>query len=409
MNTTAIILMQARTEATLVIISLLLVSVVIGYVTAWLYFRFIHKRKVESLESTIENYENQIDKLKNQNNRFENDLEEITSELEQQKNMVNKLKRLNTKAGKEASKANLKNVKNEQRISEQDEALLQIAQRKHLLDYSSFGTATIEEKDDLQMISGIGPFIEERLHAIDIYSFKQISKFTAMDIEKINVAIEYFAGRIERDEWVAQARELVQDEIKEAALDRIRARNTDIYFDRIGIAPKNEAENLTLINGIGGWMEEKLNALGIFTLRQIANFNDEDVEIVTESIEFFPGRIERDEWVSQAKELVKNEGKRDVILDKVKEKKSNISFNRIGIAPKHFANNLTLIKGISPWVEEKLNKLDIFTFAQISKLTAEDVNTITEILEIAPNRIERDNWIGQAKELENAKVTFPLQ
>ncbi len=134
--------------------------------------------------------------------------------------------------------------------------------------------------------------------------------FSAKDIEKINIAIEYFAGRIERDEWVVQARELIQDEIKEAALDRIRARNTNIYFERIGIAQRHEADNLKIINGIGGWMEEKLNALGVFTLRQIASFNEEDVELVTESIEFFLGRIEKDEWVSQAKELLKSEGKR---------------------------------------------------------------------------------------------------
>ncbi len=409
MNTIAFLLIQARIEAILIIISLLLVSAIIGYVTAWLYTRFIHKKNKEALESKIEEHEDQIDKLTVRNSRLENDLEEKNKELEQQKNEVKNLRKLNTKAENETGRIALKNAKNEQKISEQDEALLQIAKRKHFLDYNSFGTATIAEKDDLQMISGIGPFIEERLHAIDIYSFKQISKFTAKDIEKINIAIEYFAGRIERDEWVAQARELIQDEIKEAALDRIRARNTDIYFKRIGIAQKHEADNLTAINGIGGWIEEKLNALGIFTLGQIANFNEEDVEIVTEAIEFFPGRIERDEWVSQAKELLKSEGKRDVILDRITRKKSNISFNRIGIAPKYFANNLTLIKGISPWVEEKLNKLDIFTFAQVSKLTAEDVNTITEILEIAPKRIERDNWIEQAKELENSKVTFPLQ
>ena len=62
------------------------------------------------------------------------------------------------------------------------------------------------------MISGIGPFIEERLHALDIYTFRQISKFSARDIEMISDAILYFSGRIERDEWVAQARELLQDE-----------------------------------------------------------------------------------------------------------------------------------------------------------------------------------------------------
>ncbi|MFO8021689.1 MAG: hypothetical protein R6U65_04420 [Perlabentimonas sp.] len=408
MNAITVLLVLTRVEATLLILSLLLVSAIIGYVTAWLYFRFIHKREVEALESVIGKREGQIDLLRNQNNRLENDLEEKSRELNHQKDEIKKLKDLTSKAKNETSRITIKNEKNEQKISEQDDALLQIAKRKHLIDYSNFGRATIEEKDDLQMISGIGPFIEERLHAIDIYSFKQISKFTAKDIEKINIAIEYFAGRIERDQWVAQAKELLEDEIKEAALNRIRTRNTNIYFDRIGIAQKHEADNLTIINGIGGWMEEKLNTLGIFTFRQIANFNDEDEKIVTEAIDYFPGRIERDEWVSQAKELIKAEGKRDIILDNVKGKRNIISFNRIGSAPNHDANNLTLIKGISPWLEEKLNKLDIYTFAQISKLSNEDVSTLTEILEIAPKRIEKESWVGQAKELLKNKVPIPI-
>lgn len=402
MSTIGVLLMQTRTEATLVIILLLLVSAIIGYVTAWLYFKMIHKSETEKHEAAVK-------KLTKDNVRLENRLDENAIEINKLKAEVKNLEYLKTRGENETSRIALKNEKNEQKISEQEEALLQIAKRKHLLDYSNFGRATMEEKDDLQMISGIGPFIEERLNAIDIYSFEQISKFTKQDIEKINLAIEFFAGRIERDEWVAQAKELVQDEMKEAVLNRIRARETNIYFERIGIAHKQEADNLTIINGIGGWIEVKLNALGIYTIRQIANFNDEDIEIVTEALEFFPGRIERDEWVSQAKELVKSEGKRDAILNKVKEKKSIVSLNRIGVAPRYLANNLTLIKGISPWVEEKLNELEIYTFSQISKLTPQDVKTITEILEIAPKQIERDNWIEQAKELEKTKVTFPLK
>ncbi|NHB68821.1 hypothetical protein [Perlabentimonas gracilis] len=403
MNAITVLLVLTRVEATLLIISLLLVSAIIGYVTAWLYSRYIHNREVAALESTIGKCEDQIERHKNHNTQLEKDLLDKTKEINQQKDKVKNLNILNAKADNQTSRITLKNAKNEQKISEQEETLDEISKRKHLIDYSSFGRATIDEKDDLQMISGIGPFIEERLNAIDIYSFKQISKFNAKDIEKINIAIEYFAGRIERDEWVAQAKELIQDEIKEAALNRIRTRNTNIYFERIGIAHKHEADNLTIINGIGGWIEQKLNALGIFTFRQIANFNDEDVEIVTEAIEFFPGRIERDEWVSQALELLKSEGRRDIILDNVKEKKSTISYNRIGLAPKLHANNLTLIKGISPWVEEKLNTLEIYTFAQIGKLSNEDVNSLTEILEIAPKRIEQDNWIEQANELQKIK------
>ena len=39
----------------------------------------------------------------------------------------------------------------------------------------------------------------------------------------------------------------------------------------------------------------------------------------------------------------------------------------------------------------------IYTFDQISKLTYADIETITEILEIIPGRIEKDNRVGQAR------------
>ena len=48
--------------------------------------------------------------------------------------------------------------------------------------------------------------------------------------------------------------------------------------------------------------------------------------------------------------------------------------------------------------------MDIYTFEQISKLTHEDVNTIAEILEISTDRINRDNWVGQARELADKKL-----
>ncbi|PKP08755.1 MAG: hypothetical protein CVU09_14465 [Bacteroidetes bacterium HGW-Bacteroidetes-4] len=65
----------------------------------------------------------------------------------------------------------------------------------------------------------------------------------------------------------------------------------------------------------------------------------------------------------------------------------------------HDANNLTKIKGLNRWIEEKLNHLELYTFLQISNLTEVDVETITEILEIAPHRIDDEKWILQAKDL----------
>lgn len=64
------------------------------------------------------------------------------------------------------------------------------------------------DKDDLKKISGVGPFIEEKLHRLGIYTFEQIASITHEQAEKINEAIEFFPGRIQRDDWVGQARML---------------------------------------------------------------------------------------------------------------------------------------------------------------------------------------------------------
>ena len=76
------------------------------------------------------------------------------------------------------------------------------------LNFASFGKADASQKDDLKLISGIGPFIEEKLNGIGIYTFDQISKFKKEDIETVTQLIKFFPGRIERDDWPGQAEKL---------------------------------------------------------------------------------------------------------------------------------------------------------------------------------------------------------
>lgn len=363
MSTLIILLAQTKGVAIIEILSLLLGAAIIGYITSWLYHKSIYLKNMKAIESEKSELIYQIANLKKEINKHESVHAEAVPAAE----------------GK---------------------ALTHITQGKSLLDYKSFGKASEGEKDDLRMISGIGPFIEERLHALDIYTFRQVSRFSARDIAMISDTILYFSGRIERDEWVAQARELVQDDKERMELlKRIKARKNRIYYDRIGIARKEEADDLTNICGIGGWIKEKLNVLDIYTFRQIANFTEEDVQTVTDAIEYFPGRIERDEWILQAQELVRIAGNKSELLARIRERKDRIYYDRLGIAKKIEANNLTLIYGIGLWTEERLNMLEIYTFDQISNLTSEDEETIAEILEIPPGRISKDNWIGQAREL----------
>lgn len=71
--------------------------------------------------------------------------------------------------------------------------------------------------------------------------------------------------------------------------------------------PKAKAkDDLKQISGIGPGLEKKLNSEGILTIDQIAKLNDEDIAHLEERIIRFPGRIKREKWVEQARELRPN-------------------------------------------------------------------------------------------------------
>ncbi|MDC1199399.1 hypothetical protein N8069_02275 [Flavobacteriaceae bacterium] len=74
-------------------------------------------------------------------------------------------------------------------------------------------------------------------------------------------------------------------------------------FERIGKGDKYNVDRLTQINGIGPYIEQRLNEIGIYNYSQISRLQLRDIVIITSLIDFFPGRIERDNWVEQANEL----------------------------------------------------------------------------------------------------------
>ena len=61
-------------------------------------------------------------------------------------------------------------------------------------------------------------------------------------------------------------------------------------------------DDLKRIRGIGVLIEKKLNQMGVVAYEQIANWTAEDVDRVSQSLDF-KGRIERENWVEQARIL----------------------------------------------------------------------------------------------------------
>ena len=71
--------------------------------------------------------------------------------------------------------------------------------------------------------------------------------------------------------------------------------------------PRNgKKDNLSRIKGIGMKIEESLNEIGIYHFDQIAAWDAENISWADKTLGF-PGRAEREQWVSQAKSLALGE------------------------------------------------------------------------------------------------------
>lgn len=76
--------------------------------------------------------------------------------------------------------------------------------RSEALRNDRFGGPT-HPVDDLKRIRGVGVLIEKKLNSIGIASYDQIANWTADDIAHVSEILD-FRGRIERENWVEQAR-----------------------------------------------------------------------------------------------------------------------------------------------------------------------------------------------------------
>jgi predicted flap endonuclease-1-like 5' DNA nuclease len=209
-------------------------------------------------------------------------------------------------------------------------------------------------RDKLQRISGIDAEIEQLLFAQAVSRYSQIALWSPADVARLD-ALLGANGRIGRENWIEQAQILsrggdtafsrdydrrargeasatvvrpkLADATPEAAtiaasqtgfsqrtdLGALRSVRSEAYHGaaqgsaapRIGAAKglrSAPAEDLKRIRGIGVLIEKKLNQMGIIAYEQIANWTAEEIDRVSQSLDF-KGRIERENWVEQARIL----------------------------------------------------------------------------------------------------------
>jgi len=165
------------------------------------------------------------------------------------------------------------------------------------------------EADNLTRIKGVGDKIEEELNNTGIYHFDQIADWNTQNIAWADETLG-FPGRVAREEWVPQAKILAlggeSEFSKRVDAGEVASSSTNIEPERL-TAPRNgKKDNLTRIKGIGLKIEEALNTVGIYHFDQISKWGAEHIEWADETLGF-PGRANREKWVSQAIALASGE------------------------------------------------------------------------------------------------------
>ena len=276
--------------------------------------------------------------------------------------------------------------------------------------------------DDLREIRGIGPAIEQKLHDHGVFCFRQIAHWSDENVRAFSERLGCFPDRIRRDEWVEQANRFPCDTPpEEIDLERILSQNFE-GESRAQIDPKfgiiytdypDEVDDLKMIRGIGDSLEKELHDLGIYRFKQIAHWNRRTVEEV--SHRFQRGKIERDRWIPQARELAKiaedEQGpvyKAPHDIDFQARLARDFAGERAGIDPSigivyeeepDVVDDLERIHGVSPESANQLRQLGIYRFKQVASWSDSNVTTVAAQLEIEREQIEKEKWIPQARRL----------
>jgi predicted flap endonuclease-1-like 5' DNA nuclease len=205
------------------------------------------------------------------------------------------------------------------------------------------------ERDNLQRIGGITAAIEQALNANGVTRYAQIAQWGAADVDRFEGVLSA-GGRIARENWIEQAHILsrggdtrfsrefdgrpafhnpsLADAIRtnrqadpgpasappRTDLGALRSVRSQAYQNMpepgpeaarraaVRAAVSSGPDDLKRIRGIGVLIEKRLNSLGVSTYEHIANWTAADIERISQSLDF-KGRIERENWVEQARIL----------------------------------------------------------------------------------------------------------
>lgn len=234
-----------NTRDSLLVLLFLFIAFLIGMITGWLYWR----RRLEDLRTRL--------------SLTREDLARHQADAESRKKALDELESTHAR-----TRLELDNCMTRLRDCQADRG--QLTADLHALRDMQTTTPPSSGPDDLKRIRGIGPAIERKLHALGITTYSQISGFDSAAIDKITGELAFFPGRIERDNWVGQARDLMGKKQRGEL-------STPVW------KPPTNPNDLKIVEGIGPAIEKLLHQAGIRSWSDLANTSNDQLQAILDA------------------------------------------------------------------------------------------------------------------------------
>ena len=305
---------ELSNEDSIIVLLFLLVSFLIGVLfTWWARARRIRKlrKALKEKESALITLQAEHDALKEKMEQKLGELETVKAENEEFQALVSRLEREKAAiqgdlyaAKDQIEKLQSENLSNLSRIDALSTEISELQTAN-----TQLGVVNIEKdgvsSEELTQIQNDYALTNDRLAALEAKLNRLESENSGLRAEISSIKDASILALPEEEEEVEIEEEVFTPDAEEEEDPAIIARRAvkAAIGNRINVASAEERDDLKKINGIGPFIEEKLNEISIYTYEQISQLDDNLIEQITNAIQFFPGRIKRDDWVGQAQQL----------------------------------------------------------------------------------------------------------
>ncbi len=281
------------------------------------------------------------------------------------------------------------------------------------------------EPTDFTNIAGIDQATADQLAASGVTDFAAMAAWTSDDVAKIE---DVFGGkgRVARQNWIEQAKILEIGALTRYAARRARGETTVAGPRHAAPRPPSkpilqpplpsdtrafirhfpdavaDRDDLKRIAGINEHVERQLNDAGVKRYNQIATWRAADVAALQMTLAV-PGRVNRENWIEQA-QILANGGETEFVRSQRRAAVDATTPPATDPPPEPTGDDLKLIRGIGPTIEQKLFNLGVTRYEHIARWSAPDIERVSAKLDFK-DRIEREDWIGQARILASGGET----